>query len=173
MTLTVVKPTIGGGTTPPAIWIPGVGYALWQSGAVTGTETTGERYAAGIVTIADPTNPSQQATVSPSGALTMTATISGLVPAGANTALSSPPAQTNAGSDTSLTFSATVNHWTLQNNSSANLYYNLDAAASTGTLVLAPNAQVFYDWPVTVVHVYTAAAINVNGASGLCLMGRA
>lgn len=94
-------------------------------------------------------------------------------PAGSNTALTTPPAQTNAGSDTALTFSATVNHWCLQNNSSANLYYQLDAAASTATFVLAPGAQVWWDWPVTVMHVFTASAINVNGASGLVLIGRA
>ncbi len=92
--------------------------------------------------------------------------------AGANTALSTPPTTTNAGTDTVLTFSATVNHWTLQNNSNAVLYYNLDAAASTGTLVLQPGAQVWWDWPVTAVHAYTAAAINVNGATGLVLIGR-
>lgn len=99
--------------------------------------------------------------------------VTGLVPASGNTALSSPPTNTNAGSDTSLTFSATVSHWTMQNKSSADLYYNLDAAASTSTLVLAPGAQTWWDWPVTVVHVFTAAAIPVNGVNGLVLLGRA
>lgn len=101
------------------------------------------------------------------------AKVANLFPAGSNTSLTSPPTNTNAGSDTSLTFASTVNHWSLQNNSSANLYYNLDAAASTGTFVLAPGAQVWWDWPITVLHVYTTAAIPVNAASGLRLIGRA
>ena len=79
---------------------------------------------------------------------------------------------TNAGSDTSMTFATLINHFVLQNNSAANLYYNLDAAASTSSFVLAPNTLIAWDWPVTVLHVYTAAAINVNGASGLVLIGR-
>jgi hypothetical protein len=90
-----------------------------------------------------------------------------------NVALSSPPSTTNAGSDTNLTFSSLVRHWTMQNKSAATIYYNLDAAASTGTLELAPGAQVWWEWPVTSVHVFTAVAINVNGANGLVLLGRA
>jgi hypothetical protein len=94
-------------------------------------------------------------------------------PAGSNTALSAPPSTTNANTDTPLTFGSAVNHWCLQNQSTQNIYYNLDAAASTSTFVLAPNAQVWWDWPVTVLHVLTVTAINVNGASGLVLIGRA
>ena len=97
----------------------------------------------------------------------------GMLVATTNTALSSPPGTTNAGSDTTLTFTAQVLRWCLQNNSSAVFYYNLDAAASTSTIALQPGAMVWWDWPVTAVHVYTAAAINVNGANGLVLMGRA
>src|SRR5271165_5268 len=58
-----------------------------------------------------------------------------------NTALSSPPSNTTAATDTLLTFSAQINHWCLQNNSSQIVYYNLDAAASTGTFVLQPGGQ--------------------------------
>lgn len=81
---------------------------------------------------------------------------------------------TNAGSATTLNFASAVNHWTLQNNSTANIYYTTDGtAASTGSLVLAPNAQIVYDWPLSSISVFTASAIAINGASGLQLVGRA
>lgn len=90
----------------------------------------------------------------------------------ASTALSNPPANTNSGSDTTLTFATPVAHWTLQNNSAAAFNYNPDAAATAGSLVLAPGAQAFYDWPVSAVHVLTPSAIAVNGSGGLALVGR-
>lgn len=91
--------------------------------------------------------------------------------AGASVALSSPPAQTNAGSDTTLTFSSKVNHFLVQNNTGAVLYMDFDTAASTSSIQLATGLMWKDDIPVTAIHVYTAAAQNVNGASGVVVKG--
>lgn len=80
-------------------------------------------------------------------------------------ALSSPPAQTNAGSDTPLTFSQQVNRVIIQNNTSANANYAFDMVASAGSLVLVPGAMLVYPKKCTVPHLYTAAAQNINGTS--------
>ena len=80
-------------------------------------------------------------------------------------ALSSPPAQTNAGSETILTFSQQVNNAVIQNNTSANVNYAFDATASAGSLVLVPNATLIYPKQITTVHLYTAGAQNINGTS--------
>jgi|SRR6185437_5191184 len=95
------------------------------------------------------------------------------ITAGANTTVTVPSNVTVANTDTSATFGATVNHWTIQNNTGANVFYNLDAAASASTFLLVPGAQVWWDWPVTVVHLFTVAAQNVNtGATPIVLIGR-
>lgn len=90
----------------------------------------------------------------------------------ANTSYSPATGNTNAGSDTSITFTSAVNHFALQNNSGANVYYNLDAAASTATFVCPPSGFVAWDWKVTVLHLYTAAATPINAANGIILLGR-
>lgn len=90
---------------------------------------------------------------------------------GSSVALSSPSAQTNAGSDTPLTFASQVKHWLVQNNTSATAYIELDATASTSSMALAPSTVWRDDIPVTVIHVYTAAAQNVNGATGIVVKG--
>jgi len=79
--------------------------------------------------------------------------------------LSSPPAQTNAGADTPLTFSSQVNHVFLQNNTSANLYCAFDTAASLGSILLVPGATLIEDKKCTALHLYTVAAQNINGTS--------
>lgn len=81
------------------------------------------------------------------------------------TALSSPAAQTSAGSETQYTFSSQISRVILQNNTTANVMYAFDATASLGSLVLAPGQTLIYPKKVTVVHLYTAAAQNVNGTS--------
>jgi hypothetical protein len=88
-----------------------------------------------------------------------------LSPVAGAVALTTPPATTNAGADTALTFSSQVHHWLLQNNTSAVLTFDLDVAATAGAISLAPNATFFSDVPVTALHVYTAAAQNVNGST--------
>ena len=80
-------------------------------------------------------------------------------------AATSPPSATNAGSDTSYIFSQTVNHVLIQNNTSANLNYAFDVAASAGSYLLVPGAFVVWDRLCTVLHLYTAAAQNINGTS--------
>lgn len=80
-------------------------------------------------------------------------------------AASSPPSATNVGSDTTYTFSSQVNRVIIQNNTSANVNYAFDTAASAGSFVLASNAMVVYPKKVTALHLYTAAAQNINGTS--------
>ena len=80
-------------------------------------------------------------------------------------AASSPPSATNAGSDTPYTFSSQVNRVILQNNTSANVNYAFDTAATAGSLVLVPSALLVYPKKCTVLHLYTAAAQNINGST--------
>lgn len=80
-------------------------------------------------------------------------------------AASSPPSTTNAGSDTSYTFSSQVSRVIIQNNTSSNLNYAFDATASAGSLLLVPGAMLVYPKKCTVLHLYTLAAQNVNGTS--------
>lgn len=79
---------------------------------------------------------------------------------------STPPSATNAGSDTSYTFSSQVNRVILMNNTSANVNYAFDTAASAGSLLLVPGAMLVYPKKCTVLHLYTAAVQNINGSSG-------
>jgi len=95
----------------------------------------------------------------------------GLKVSATNVSVSGGP--TNAGADSSLTFSSQVKHWSMQNNSSINVYYDFDTAATTGSFVLPPGGQVWWEWPVTVVHVYTASSLSVNTVNGIVLKGRA
>jgi hypothetical protein len=78
---------------------------------------------------------------------------------------SSPPAQTNAGSDTSYTFSSQVNRVIIQNNTSVNLNYAFDTAASAGSFLLVPGATLVYPKKCTVLHLYTSTAQSINGTS--------
>src|SRR5713226_1363517 len=80
-------------------------------------------------------------------------------------ALTSPPSATNAGSDTSLTFSQQVNRVIIQNNSPANANFAFDAVASAGSLVLVPGAMLVYPKKCTTLHLFTAAAQNINGST--------
>lgn len=78
---------------------------------------------------------------------------------------SSPPATTNAGSDTAYTFSAQVSRVIIQNNTSVNINYAFDATANAGSLLLVPGAMLVYPKKCTVLHLYTASAQNINGSS--------
>lgn len=80
-------------------------------------------------------------------------------------ALTSPPATTNAGSDTALTFSSQINNVIVENNTSANVYVAFDTAATLGSIALVPG--MYYEKPkkVTVLHLYTVAAQNINGSA--------
>lgn len=77
---------------------------------------------------------------------------------------------TNAGSDTTIQQSAACTRWLIQNNSNANLYVEFDAAASVGSTVIPPAAVLEEeDFQVTNFHFFTAAATNINAASGIIL----
>jgi hypothetical protein len=78
---------------------------------------------------------------------------------------SSPPSQTNAGSDTPYAFSSQVSRIILMNNTSANVYFAFDSTASAGSLVLMPGSLLVYPKKCTVLHLYTASAVNINGTS--------
>lgn len=88
-------------------------------------------------------------------------------------AASSPPSTTSAGSDTTYTFSQQVNRVIIQNNTSGNVYYAFDQTASAGSFLLVPGATVIYSKKVTAVHLFTAAAQNINGttAGNIVLLG--
>jgi len=86
-------------------------------------------------------------------------------------ALSTPPTNTNAGSDTTLTFSSQVNRVILQNNTSANAYLDFDQAASTASLVIVPGALLIYPKKCTSPHLYTAVATPINAVNGLLVRG--
>lgn len=96
---------------------------------------------------------------------TLVTNTTSLAPTAGYAATTSPPSTTNASSDTSYTFAAQVRHWLLQNNTSANVQFELDTTATAGSIVLAPGATWLSDIPVTVLHLYTAAAQNINGSS--------
>lgn len=86
-------------------------------------------------------------------------------------ALSSPPANTNAGSDTTLTFVQTVHHWRIQNNTAAICYVETDATASTASIQIAAGASLRDDIACTTLHLYTAGAQPINAASGIVIRG--
>ncbi|SRR6266704_651851 len=80
-------------------------------------------------------------------------------------AATSPPSATNAGSDTPYTFSSQVQRIIIQNNTSANVNFAFDVAASLGSLLLVPGAMLVYPKKCTVLHIFTAAAQNINGTT--------
>jgi hypothetical protein len=86
---------------------------------------------------------------------------------GATVALTTPAAALTASSDTSFTWPSQVKHWIVQNNSATAVGIELDAAATAGSLQVAPNGgTIAMDIPVTVMHMYSTAATNVNGSTG-------
>jgi len=98
--------------------------------------------------------------------------------AGSNSPFTSLPASTNAASDTPITFATTINHFSIQNTSAASLYYALDqltTAAAAEIFTLISGAQVWWDCPVSVLHVYTTLVTTLNpaiGSTGITIMGR-
>lgn len=87
--------------------------------------------------------------------------------------LTSPPSTTTASTDTPFTFASQVNHVILQNNTSANVWFAFDTVATIGSLLLVPGSMLIYAKKVSVVHLYTVAATNVNGtaAGNIVLLG--
>jgi hypothetical protein len=80
-------------------------------------------------------------------------------------AATSPPSTTNAGSDTAYTFSSQINRVIIQNNTSANLNFDFDQAASAGSFLCLPGTMIIYPKKCTALHLYTAAAQNINGST--------
>jgi len=76
-----------------------------------------------------------------------------------------PPSTTNAGSDTTYTFSSQVNRIIIQNNTSANVNFDFDQAASAGSFLCLPGTMIIYPKKCTAFHLYTAAAQNINGST--------
>ncbi len=83
--------------------------------------------------------------------------------AGAVAGAGTPPTTTNVGADTAYTFNTQVNHILIQNNTTANMHFDLDVASSLGSQILAPGSTFLADMQVTTLHLYTAAAQNING----------
>lgn len=94
-----------------------------------------------------------------------TMTPNGTAVAGYIALASNAPTNTTAATDTAVPFAATVGHWLLQNNTSANVQFELDATASAGSPILAPGATWTSDVPVSSIHLYTAANQNINGTA--------
>lgn len=86
-------------------------------------------------------------------------------------ALSSPLANTTASTDTPVTFSQTVHHWRIQNNTSAICYVELDATASTASIQIPASSSLRDDIAVTSIHLYTVAQQPINAASGIVIRG--
>lgn len=84
------------------------------------------------------------------------------------------PAATTAGASYTFAWTAaTVRHVMLQNNTGASLNYEIDAAATAGSPVLATGQTVFLDITMSTLHLLTAAVQNVNGAAANNIVVRA
>ena len=72
-----------------------------------------------------------------------------------------------AGVDTSLTFASQVRHVWIQNKSNSDIYVEFDATATVGSLIIPGGAKALAEWniPCTVLHVFCAAALAVNGTA--------
>lgn len=86
---------------------------------------------------------------------------------------SSPPTNTNSAADTAYTFVLQVNRVIIQNNSSVNVWYAFDTAASAGSLLLTPGSTVVYPKKCTTLHLYTVTSQVINGtlASNIVVLG--
>jgi len=59
-----------------------------------------------------------------------------------------------------------VNHVMLQNNTGANINWDLDVAATAGSPILATGQTLFLDVQTLVLHLFQAGTPNVNGSTG-------
>lgn len=84
---------------------------------------------------------------------------------GASTALATPPAALTAGADTVLTFAPAAQHLLIQNKSTTAVYIEFGAVATVGSFLVDAGQTFSIDIPVTALHVYSAAALNVNGTA--------
>lgn len=102
--------------------------------------------------------------------------------AGAQAALKGPvaasgsnPAALTASTDYTFAWSGNqvVNHVLLQNSTAATLNYDIDAAASAGSLALAAGATVMLDIQMAALHLWQAGTPNVNGTAAGNIVVRA
>ncbi|HEX3642885.1 MAG TPA: hypothetical protein VHV10_16490 [Ktedonobacteraceae bacterium] len=81
-------------------------------------------------------------------------------------ALTSPPATTNVGTVTTLTFSQQVNRVEITNGGPATINYSFDSDPCTaGSFYLVPGAYLNKPKKVTTVNILTATAQNINGST--------
>ena len=66
-----------------------------------------------------------------------------------------------------------VNHVLLQNNTATTLNYDIDTAATAGSLALASGAAVMLDIQMAALHLWQAGTPNVNGSSAANIVVRA
>ena len=70
-----------------------------------------------------------------------------------------------ASTDYTFTWAQQVNHVMLQNNSGANINWDLDVATTAGSPILASGQTLFLDVQTTVLHLQSGGTPNVNGSS--------
>lgn len=92
-------------------------------------------------------------------------------PSGYIAAANGAPTQTTAGTDTVYTLSSQASRFLIQNNTSATLYVDLDATASTASIQIPAGQSWRDDIQVTSFHLYTAAQQPINQASGILIRG--
>lgn len=81
-------------------------------------------------------------------------------------ALTSPPANLSAGANTPLTFSATVNHIRVENNSAVPIWVKYNAVATNGSLIQVPAGMLYAeDVQVTSVNIWSSVASALNTSS--------
>jgi len=140
-------------TTPTAMPTGGAGVRGWLSAIW--TKLNGSLAVTGTF---------WQVTQPVSGTVALSGTVN--VTSGATIALTTPQAALTASTDTSYTFASQAKHMLIQNKSATNVYIEFDATTTVGSLLVYPNGQLlFFDIPVTAMHLYSTAATNVNGTA--------
>ena len=75
------------------------------------------------------------------------------------------PGQTNAGSETILTFSQQCDQVTVQNNSPNAIWVAFDGSVANGAKLVQPNNMLVESKFVSTVHIFTQTAQNINGTT--------
>lgn len=75
------------------------------------------------------------------------------------------PAQTNAGSDTLLTFTLQADQVTVQNNTNNIVWVAFDGVTANGAKLLQPGQMIVESKLVTNVYLNTPVSVNVNGTT--------
>jgi hypothetical protein len=85
------------------------------------------------------------------------------------------PGQTNANSETILTFTQQCDQVTVQNNSPGFVWVAFDGAVANGAKLVQPNTMLVESKVAQSVHLLTANAININGTTlpNIVILGEA